>query len=212
MREFWDNKFMEIKTGWGMQPSDSAIIARDFFQKQGLHDILIPGVGYGRNADLFIRSGFRVTGIEISEYAIRLAREEFQLDFPIYHGSVTNMPFDKKKYDGIFCYAMIHLLNKPQRKQFIKNCYNQLKPGGYMIFTVVSKKAEVFGKGRLLSDSRYELSKGLRVYFYDLQSANREFKNFSLFELHEIEEPIKHMESEPPLKCIMVKCRKREQE
>jgi SAM-dependent methyltransferase len=208
MRDFWENKFREVKTMWGVQPSDSAIIAKDFFQEQQVNDILIPGVGYGRNAGLFISNGFRVTGIEISEYAINLARKEFELDFPIYHGSVTDMPFDKKKYDGIFSYALIHLLNKPERKQFIRNCYNQLKPNGYMIFTVVSNKAEMFGQGRLLSDSRYEISKGLRVYFYDLESANDEFKNFGLFELDEIDEPVKHMENEPPIKCIMVKCKK----
>jgi SAM-dependent methyltransferase len=208
MSDFWENKFREVKTMWGMQPSDSAILAKDFFQEEKVHDILIPGVGYGRNADLFIRNGFRVTGIEISEYAIALARDEFELDFPIYYGSVTNMPFDKKKYDGIFCYALIHLLNKPERKQFIRNCYNQLKPGGCMIFTVVSKKAEMFGKGRLLSNSRYEISKGLRVYFYDLESAEREFKKSGLFELSEIDEPVKHVENEPPLKCIMVKCKR----
>jgi SAM-dependent methyltransferase len=208
MRDFWENKFREVRTMWGMQPSDSAIIAKDFFQQRQVHDILIPGVGYGRNAGLFISNGFSVTGIEISEYAINLARDEFELDFPIYHGSVTDMPFDKRKYGGIFCYALIHLLNKPQRKQFLRNCYNQLKPDGYMIFTIVSKKSEMFGKGRLLSDSRYEISKGIRVYFYDLESADRQFKDYGLFELNEIDEPIKHMDNELPLKCIMVKCKR----
>jgi SAM-dependent methyltransferase len=208
MEDFWENKFREVKTMWGMEPSDSAILAKDFFQEQKVHDILIPGVGYGRNAGLFIRNGFRVTGIEISEFATKLARDEFALDFPIHHGNVTNMPFDKKKFDGIFCYALIHLLNKPERQQFIRICYNQLRPDGYMIFTVVSKKAEMFGKGRFLSDNRYEISKGLRVYFYDLESAEREFKKLGLFELHEIDEPIKHIENEPPLKCIMVKCKR----
>lgn len=208
MKDFWENKFREVKTTWGMEPSGSAIIAKDFLQERQVRDILIPGVGYGRNASLFIRNGFTVTGIEISDYAIKLARDEFKLDFPIYNGSVTDMPFDNKKYEGIFCYALVHLLNKPEREKFINNCYNQLQPGGWMIFTVISKKAGMFGTGRLLSESRYEISKGLRVYFYDPESAEREFKYFGLSELHEIEEPIRHMKNEPPLKCIMIKCRR----
>ena len=208
MTEFWENKFREVKTMWGLKPSDSAIIAKDFFQKQQIHDILIPGVGYGRNANVFLQNGFKVTGIEISEYAINMAQNEFKLDFPIYHGSVTNMPYDNKLFDGIFCYALIHLLNKSERKRFIKNCYNQLKPEGYMIFIAVSKKSTMFGNGRYLSNNRYEISKGLKVYFYDLESAKNEFKDFGLVDLHEIDEPIKHIDNEPPLKCIFVKCRR----
>ena len=50
------------------------------------------------------------------------------------------MPFDNKLYDGIFSHALLHLLNEQEREKFIEDCYNQLKPGGYMIFTTVSKK------------------------------------------------------------------------
>lgn len=208
MIEYWDNKFREVKTMWGMEPSDSAIFARDFFQKHQICDILIPGVGYGRNANVFLQNGIKVTGIEISEYAINMARDEYKLDFPIYHGSVTDMPYDNKHFDGIFCYALIHLLNKPERKRFIQNCYNQLKPNGYMIFTIVSKKASMFGNGRFLSESRYELMKGLKVFFYDLESAKNEFKDFGLMDIQEIDEPIKHMDNEPPLRCILVTCKR----
>lgn len=206
--EFWDTKFREVKTMWGMQPSDSAILAKDLFKKHDIQDILIPGVGYGRNANIFLQNGIAVTGIEISEYAINMAKNECKFSFPIYHGSVTKMPFDNKKFDGIFCYAMIHLLNKKERRELIRNCYNQLQPNGYMIFVVVSQKASIFGKGRLLSTNRYEIMTGLKVFFYDLTSAKNEFKDFGLIEIKEIDEPIKHMENEPPLKCIWINCMK----
>jgi len=208
MKDFWDNKFREVKSSWGMEPSDSAILAKDFFLEHHIFDILIPGVGYGRNANIFLQCGIKVTGIEISEYAISMAKEIFKLDFPIYHGSVTGMPFDNKRYDGIFCYALIHLLNKPERKQFIQACFDQLKPNGYMIFTFVSKKSGMYENGRFLSENRYEIGKGLNVFFYDLESGRNEFINFGLFDIQEIDEPIKHMDNEPPLKCIMVKCKR----
>jgi hypothetical protein len=34
---------------------------------------LIPGIGYGRNAKLFIDNGLKVTGIEIADSAISIA-------------------------------------------------------------------------------------------------------------------------------------------
>ena len=45
----------------------------------------------------------------------------------IHHGSVVSMPFDNEQYNGIFCYSLIHLLNKTERRAFLKSCFNQLK-------------------------------------------------------------------------------------
>ncbi len=208
MNNFWDKVFEKEKTNWGFEPSDSAILTKDFFLQKKIKNILIPGIGYGRNAKIFHDHGIRVEGIEISKVAIELAKSENGLDLTIYHGSVTNMPFNNKKYDGIFCYALIHLLNKQERKRFIQNCYNQLMPNGYMIFTLASKKAGMFGNGRFLSKDRYEMQKGLNVFFYDSESVRQEFKEYGLLEFNDIDEPIKHLKNEAPLKLIYVKCRK----
>ena len=208
MNNFWDKIFEKEKTNWGFTPSDSAILTKDFFLQEKIKNILIPGIGYGRNAKIFYDNGITVDGIEISKVAIELAKSETGLDLNIYHGSVTDMPFDNKKYEGIFCYALIHLLNKHERKRFLQNCYNQLMPNGYMIFTIASKEMITFGNGRLLSKDRYEMQKGLNVFFYDSESVKKEFNSYGLVEFNEIDEPIKHLENEPPLKLIFVKCRK----
>lgn len=208
MDEYWESKFQEIVTMWGFEPADSAIQTCDFFISNKIKKILIPGVGYGRNAKVFIDKGINVTGIEISESAIRLAKENMNLDFLIHHGSVTQMPFDNSKFDGVFCYALIHLLNNNERKQFIRNCFSQLQENGFMIFVAVSKKANMYGTGRQLSKERFELMKGLKVYFYDMDSATKEFKDYGLIDIQEIEEPIKHMDNQPPLKLLMIKCHK----
>jgi len=206
--DFWELKFREEKTTWGFKPSDSAILTRDFFLEKKVKKVLIPGIGYGRNARIFLESGMNVIGIEISKTAIDLAHKENDLNITIYHGSVNEMPFDSNIYDGIFCYALIHLLSKPERKKLILNCYNQLMPGGYMIFTVVSKKASMFGTGHLISKNRYRISNGLNVFFYDPESVKREFSHYGLVNFKEIDEPIKHMVNEPPLKLLYIKCKR----
>ena len=209
MTEFWESSFKEMLTTWGFEPSDSAILSKDLFLDNKAKEILIPGIGYGRNAKIFCDNGLNVTGIEISKTAIDLAKSKNGLGIKIHNGSVTDMPFDKSLYDGIFCYALIHLLNIQERRKFIKDCFNQLKPNGFMIFTVVSKKASMYGNGIQLSKNRFEIRKGLRVYFYDTDSVKREFEKYGLVvEYSEIDEPIKHMDNEPPLKCILVKCKR----
>ncbi|MDR1103163.1 MAG: class I SAM-dependent methyltransferase, partial [Tannerella sp.] len=115
MTEFWESCFIEKQTMWGFEPAESAIAARDFFMKEKVTDVLIPGIGYGRNAGVFLDAGMNVTGIEISGTAIELARTQNNLRIPIHNGSVADMPFDDKLYGGIFSYALIHLLNKRER-------------------------------------------------------------------------------------------------
>ena len=67
-----------------------------------------------------------VTGIEISKTAVEMAGKHYGKAMTIHHGSVTYMPFDDCRYDGIFCYALIHLLDSNERKKLIRDCYNQL--------------------------------------------------------------------------------------
>lgn len=59
-----------------------------------------------------------VTGIEISRTAIEMARKHYGNETVIYHGSVTEMPFDNEVYDGVFCYALIHLLDGNERERY----------------------------------------------------------------------------------------------
>lgn len=205
MAEFWESAFLEKQLMWGLEPTLSAAFARDYFARLGVKEVLIPGVGYGRNAKVFLAHGMSVTGIEISETAISLARQKLHLDFPIYHGSVTDMPFDHRQYDGIFCYGLIYLLDGPGRAKLIQDCYRQLAPGGAMIFTVISKKAPMYGRGPKLGEDWYEIIPGVKMYFYDAASIAQEFGQYGLVELSEIDEPAHN----GALPFINVVCRKR---
>ncbi|SHN02224.1 Methyltransferase domain-containing protein [Anaerosporobacter mobilis DSM 15930] len=192
---------------WGFTPSESAIIAKDIFIENNIKDILIPGFGYGRNAKVFIENNITVTGIEISKTAIDLARQ-YGINSNVYHGSVAGMPFENKLYDGIFSYALIHLLNESEREKFISDCYTQLKQGGYMIFTAVSKKAPMFGKGKKLDENYYETMAGVKIFFYDTESIKKEFQEYGLVEFSEIDEIDSDNKDKPPMKFLMIKCKK----
>lgn len=174
---------------WGLQPTVSAVWAGEFLAQQGAREVLIPGIGYGRNARPFTEKGMSVTGIEISETAIALARSQLGLTIPIHHGSVTGMPFDERRYDGVFCYGLIYLLDGAGREKLIRDCYHQLNPGGYMIFTLISKKAPFYGQGKRLGEDWYERMPNLPMYFYDADSVKREFGGYGLETFTDVEEP-----------------------
>lgn len=197
--EFWESAFGDKQEMWGFEPSRSAVLTKDFFVGKSLKNILIPGIGYGRNAQVFKENGIAVTGIEISKTAIEMAEKHYGADMRIYHGSVTEMPFDHQQYDGIFCYALIHLLDSAEREKLILDCYRQLSDGGYMVFTAISKTAPTYGQGELLSKDRYEIFEGMKMFFYDTDAIQSEFGKAGLFEITEI------AESQP---FFLIKCKK----
>ncbi|MCW8935576.1 MAG: methyltransferase domain-containing protein [Gammaproteobacteria bacterium] len=186
MREFWEETFKDNQELWGFEPSRSTVLTNDFFVEHNVKNVLIPGIGYGRNAQIFRDNGMTVSGIEISQTAIDLAHKHFGDDLTIHHGSVTEMPFDKSFYDGIYCYALIHLLDKNERKKLIRDCYNQLSDNGYMVFATVTKKAQIYAQGSCIGTDRFELFGGLKMFFYDMQTIQQEFGKAGLFEILEV--------------------------
>jgi hypothetical protein len=77
-----------------------------------------------------------------------------------------------------------------------------------MIFIVTSKQIEIYGTGKYLSKDRFEITKGLKVFFYDSESILKEFSDFGLTDCHDIEEPMKFMEGQNPLNLKLVVCKK----
>lgn len=197
--EFWESSFIDKQEMWGLEPSKSAVLTKDFFVSQSVKNILVPGIGYGRNAQIFIENGIAVTGIEISKTAIEMAGKHYGTQMTIHHGSVTDMPFDKYQYEGIFCYALIHLLAASERKKLILDCYNQIQKNGYMVFIAISKEAPTYGQGKFVSKDRYEIFDGVKMFFYDTESIHEEFDQAGLVEITKIKE------SQP---FFMIKCKK----
>ena len=208
MTEFWESSFRDKQEMWGFEPADSAIAIVDLFRKNGLTKILIPGFGYGRNAQLFNDNGFDVTGIEISKTAIDLAKKHYGDHLNVYHGSVSAMPFDQEIYDGIFCYALIHLLNQRERIKLINDSFNQLQPNGYMVFVSISNMDFRYGQGKEISKDTFETWPGVTLFFYDSDSVKSEFGNYGLIDAEIINEPLKDLGDKPSQRFWYIICKK----
>ncbi len=204
--QIWEQLFTSIETAWGFKPADSAVITASFFLRQYVKTVLIPGIGYGRNASPFLEKGMTVEGIELSKKAIELAKAHYPIS--ITHGDIRHMPFTKKQFDGIYYYSVLHLLHKFERQKFIATCYQHLPSKGWMVFVVIAKTSDLYGNGKRLSTDRYLLENGLAVFFYDKNTVQHEFKNYGLVSVHEIEEPMKHLNKKTTLPCLIIKCQR----
>jgi len=186
---------------WGPSATDSALRAAAAFREKGYKEVLIPGIGYGRNAQPFLAAGMAVTGIEISATALASLKETFGSKISTFHGSVTDMPFEQKLYDGIFSFALIHLLNEHERHKFIAACFAQLKAGGTMVIVSIADTAPMFGTGVKIAERLYETMPGVRLFFYDEASIRREFGAYGLANFQPISEPT-------GLDFLWIECRK----
>ena len=205
MTDIWEVQFSARKLMWGLEPTRSAVLAAETFAQRGARSVLLPGAGYGRNAKPFLDAGMTVTGIEISESAIAMARSELGLDMQIHHGSVTDMPFDDDEYDGVFCYGLLYLLDAVGREKVLRECHRQLASGGTMIFVLIAKNAPMYGQGTQLGEDWYEVHPGVPMFFYDSASVERDFGPYGLASHSAIVEPVAKDVSFP---FLFVVCRK----
>ncbi len=208
MNDFWEKSFQKNRKMWGEAPSESAVIVANDFMQQGYKEILIPGCGYGRNAKPFVDLNMNVTGIEISQTAIDIASKVVPDRFNIFKANVMDMPFDEKKYEGIFCYSLLHLLGLEERLNLINKCYSQLTTGGTMIFVTLSINDYQYGKGKEISKNRFLSRNNVELYFHNATTIDEEFSEFGLIGAKEIFEPIKNSKMRNHQSLWMVTCKK----
>ncbi len=119
------NEFIDIPTTLSLLPKDL----------QGI-TILDAGCGSGIYANLLAGKGAKVTGLDISDKMIEIARRETPPEFNIaYHvGSLDALPFTAASFDIIICTYVLE--NVEDISQVFRQFYSVLKPKGTCIFSV----------------------------------------------------------------------------
>lgn len=191
MNTFWEERFRDEGRIWGDSPSRTALYAIELFKKTGGREVLIPGSGYGRNAEAFARAGFEVTGMEISKTAVSIARQGSS-KVRYHYGSVLDMPFDDLVYDGIYCFNVLHLFRKNDRVEFLQRSREQLKDGGVIFFVVFSDKEPSYGTGRMVEENTFESKPGREVHYYTEEDLIFDFHDFKIIATGMMEDPEEH--------------------
>jgi SAM-dependent methyltransferase len=181
MNEYWDTRYRAEGRIWGESPSRTAVYALELFRKNGVHKVLVPGSGYGRNTGLFSASGFEVTGIEISPLACGMA-QKFDPLTRVYNKSVLDMSFLPDKFDAIYCFNVLHLFRLDDRQKFISECGARVNEGGPMFFTVFSEKEDTYGKGAETEKNTYESKPGRPVHYFTEIDLKEHFKDMAILE------------------------------
>jgi SAM-dependent methyltransferase len=193
MNEYWDKRYGAEGRIWGESPSLTAKHAIELFQRNNVRKVLVPGSGYGRNTRLFSASGFKVTGVEISLEACKLALA-FDTATRVFNVSVLEMSLLKDKFDGLYCFNVLHLFREEDRKLFIRQCVTRMKKNGLMFFIVFSEKEASYGKGSEVEKNTFESKPGRPVHYFDDSDLKKHFKDMEIVETGIMEDPEDHGE------------------
>ena len=103
--------------------------------------LLEVGCGIGTDLVRFAQGGARVTGVDLAETAIDLARKNFALngvtpeELRVANGEA--LPYADAAFDVVYGHGVIqYTSNAPQ---LIRECHRVLKPGGLAIFMVYNR-------------------------------------------------------------------------
>ena len=103
--------------------------------------LLEVGCGIGTDLARFARGGAIVTGVDLSETAIELARRNFHLHGLPAHDLLTAnaeaLPYPDNTFDVVYGHGVIQYTADPQR--LVRECHRVLRPGGRGIFMVYNR-------------------------------------------------------------------------
>lgn len=101
-------------------------------------------VGCGAGIDLvrFARGGARVTGIDLAEQSIDLARQYFQhegLSGKLEVGNGEALPFDDNSFDVVYAHGVIQYTANPEK--MVSELHRVVKPDGEVVMMVYNRKS-----------------------------------------------------------------------
>jgi len=110
------------------------------FEQSAGKSVLEVGCGAGVDLARFAKAGAVVTGVDLAQSAIDLAKANFDQqglrgDFRVADGE--QLPFSDGAFDLVFAHGVVQYTANPQR--LVDECRRVLKPGGQAIFQVYNR-------------------------------------------------------------------------
>ncbi len=104
--------------------------------------VLDLGCGVGNDLSRFAKAGAKVTGVDLAEHSIELAKRNFgfrglQGEFQVMNGE--QLEIGDNSFDVVFCHTVLHFTPSPER--MISEIGRVLRPGGLAIIMTVNRRS-----------------------------------------------------------------------
>jgi len=154
VRDYWNTHIHDLEVSNETPGSRGFFDDLDRYHFEKLHHLVrlvdfdgyrgrtVLDVGCGAGVDLarFAKGGAEVTGVDVSQAAVDLARKNFEQQglrgrFEVADGE--QLPLPANTFDLVFAHGVVQYTAHPQR--LVDECRRVLKPGGQAIFQVYNR-------------------------------------------------------------------------
>lgn len=138
----WD--WERAEQSFWLKPVAESYFFADKWRDKGFCDFLDLGTGLGRHAIYFARQGFKVSALDISEYAVEhlsswAAHEGLSVSATA--GDMLSLPYADNSFDCILAYHVITHSDTEGVRRIISELERVLRPGGEVFFSLGSKES-----------------------------------------------------------------------
>ena len=103
-------------------------------------DVLDLGCGAGVPSTVRLAERHRVTGVDISQEQLRLARERLP-DARLVHADLASVEFPDASFDGVTCFYALGHLPREQLGGVFRSVRGWLRPGGWFLTSLASRRS-----------------------------------------------------------------------
>lgn len=121
------------------------------------------GCGHGRHVIMLAEQGYDVSGIDISDVAIAIAREwvtQKGLKADLQTGSVTALPYGDNVFDLVVSHGVLDHIYYDESRQAVREIQRVLKPKGLLYVDLISALESGYGQGQEVGRRTYIVPDG----------------------------------------------------
>jgi 2-polyprenyl-3-methyl-5-hydroxy-6-metoxy-1,4-benzoquinol methylase len=191
--EAWNEawKSAEERADW-LVPEPFVVEAVEELRAAGVQRVLDLGFGAGRHAILLAKAGFHVEGIDASsngrDFATEWAAAE-GVTLKLSVGDMSQLPYAVGAFDAILTWNVIYHGTMDVVQQTIDELARCLKPGGYLICSLISTRHHMFGQGIEIEPHTFVVPGGGERehphHYFDEEEIKRSFAAFALLRLED---------------------------
>jgi SAM-dependent methyltransferase len=167
---FWEGRYAQGLV-YGTEPTSVAQRLVGVFRRERVASLLEAGCGSGRDALLYAREGFAVTGLDLSPRALRWAAERATqegLGITLLAGDLLSSELQAGSFDAAVAIHLIHLQPEPVRRAMVNRLWLLTRDGGLIAMANYSTEEAGFTTWQPYPEPNTRVDpKGKLVHFFD---------------------------------------------